>query len=299
MKEDYFIWTNILTYVIIFIGLFLISFIITLFLPKKTRKIMGFFIFITLAYYIASGYMVDVNRYDIDMGISNPVKIVQLSDLHLNTSCSYSVDNAIKLCNAQFPDIVVITGDFKTDLNQKNLTRENFKKLRHIHCDNIYVIWGNHDRFQDKEYMKKRFEECGMTVLEDRLVKLQKNFYIYGTSYGGINDKYILKALNRIPKKSKSVILTHSASALFVPRFNKDKLKNRDILFLAGHTHGGQIIFPWMNKKEFARKVFYMNILNGMTSVSGQKIYVSKGIGTTYAPVRFGVRPEITVFNIK
>ena len=260
---------------------------------------MRFFIFITLAYYIASGYIVDVNKYNIDMGLAEPVKIVQLSDLHLNTSCSYSVDNAIKKCNQEFPDIVVITGDFKTDLNKKNLTKDNFKKLRHIHCDNIFVIWGNHDRFQDKKYMENRFEECGMTILENNVVKLQKNFYICGTSYDGINDKYIQKALNRLPKKSKSIILTHSASALFLPHFKKNKLKDKEILFLTGHTHGGQIIFPWTDKKEFAQKWYYMDTLNGMTSVEGKKVYISKGIGTTYAPLRFGVRPEITVFNIK
>ncbi len=299
MKEDYFIWTNILTYVIIFIGLFLISLIISLFFPKKGRKFLGFLLFITLAYYIASGYIVDVNRYNIDMGITNPIKIVQLSDLHFNTSCPYSVDSAIKKCNAEFPDVVVITGDFKTDLNQKDLTKENFKKLKHIHCDNIFVILGNHDRFHDKSYMKKRFEDCGMVLLEDKPVKLQKNFYIYGTSYAGINPIYLNKAVNRLPKGSRSVVLTHSPSVLFMPKFRKEKLKNKKVLFLTGHTHGGQIVFPWTNKKEFAKQWFYIDTLSGMTSIEGQKVYISKGVGTTYGPFRLGVRPEITVFNIK
>ena len=299
IREDYFIWTNILTYIIIFIGIYLISLIFSLFFPKKGRRAIGILLFIVLGYYIVSGYIVEVNRYDIDMGIDKPLKIVQLTDFHLNTSCSYDINSAIKKCNAEFPDIVVITGDFKTDLDQKDLTRENFKKLRQIHCEKIYVIWGNHDRFHNSKHMHERFDECGMTVLEDRLVKLQKNFYIYGTSYSGIDPKHLNKALTRLPKGSKSLILTHSASPVFLPKFKKEKLKGKKVLFLTGHTHGGQIVFPWTNKKKFAEDRFYIDTLNGMTSIEGEKVYISKGIGTTYGPFRLGVKPEITVFNIK
>lgn len=66
-------------------------------------------------------------------------------------------------------------------------------------------------------------------------------------------------------------------------------------LILSGHTHGGQV------------KLF--NFIPFMPPGSGKyvsswykdqhkNLYVSKGIGTSILPIRFGARAEISVFNI-
>ena len=67
-------------------------------------------------------------------------------------------------------------------------------------------------------------------------------------------------------------------------------------LILSGHTHGGQVNLlgyvpytPWGSGK----------YLKGMYDQNNTKIYVSKGIGTTFLPIRFGAKAEIAVFYLK
>ncbi len=64
-------------------------------------------------------------------------------------------------------------------------------------------------------------------------------------------------------------------------------------LVLAGHTHGGQVRLPWFGPLEetISRGPFVM----GRYEVDGTMVYVSRGIGTSYLPVRFGCAPEIVV----
>ena len=66
--------------------------------------------------------------------------------------------------------------------------------------------------------------------------------------------------------------------------------------FLAGHTHGGQVrippfpppILPIANRRYAAGPV----ALGG-----GRDLYVSRGVGHLL-PLRFGVRPELTLFTL-
>jgi hypothetical protein len=76
----------------------------------------------------------------------------------------------------------------------------------------------------------------------------------------------------------------------------RKKLTEIDLI-LAGHTHGGQIRFPFIlnlvNLILTPRIVFR----NGLFESQGTKIYVNRGIGTAYLPIRFLCPPEVTVFR--
>jgi predicted MPP superfamily phosphohydrolase len=69
-------------------------------------------------------------------------------------------------------------------------------------------------------------------------------------------------------------------------------------LIVSGHTHGGQLKFPWLGAParfatsdlKYARGLFR----NGET-----QLYVSSGTGVIGLPLRFGVRPEIAVLRLR
>ena len=84
-------------------------------------------------------------------------------------------------------------------------------------------------------------------------------------------------------------------------RLAEDGESRRVDLYLAGHTHGGQIALPFygaiITLSEFGKKYE-----SGMYKVADIVLYVNRGIGMDGGPsprARFFARPEITVFEIK
>jgi predicted MPP superfamily phosphohydrolase len=71
-------------------------------------------------------------------------------------------------------------------------------------------------------------------------------------------------------------------------------------LVLSGHTHGGQIGIPGFahrfNVMSFSPH--YSVYARGLHRRDKSTLYVNAGLGTTGPPMRLGVRPEITVFEL-
>ncbi|MEJ2705392.1 MAG: hypothetical protein P8Z79_23375, partial [Sedimentisphaerales bacterium] len=71
-------------------------------------------------------------------------------------------------------------------------------------------------------------------------------------------------------------------------------------LYLAGHTHGGQVALPFygalVTLSEYGKEYE-----SGKYQVGTTTLYVNRGIGMEGGPVprvRFWARPEITVFEV-
>lgn len=62
---------------------------------------------------------------------------------------------------------------------------------------------------------------------------------------------------------------------------------------LAGHTHGGQVRIPFGGPVEqnLSRGPFVM----GRYDLPGRMLYISRGLGTSYLPLRFACPPEVVV----
>ncbi len=68
-------------------------------------------------------------------------------------------------------------------------------------------------------------------------------------------------------------------------------------LVLSGHTHGGQVRLPFVGPLWLppgGRKY-----VEGLFQLGTTQLYVSRGIGSVGAPVRFNCRPEITLFTLR
>lgn len=66
-------------------------------------------------------------------------------------------------------------------------------------------------------------------------------------------------------------------------------------LMLAGHTHGGQVALPWLGPVEpNVRSEIYRQ---GRYDFGGMTVYVSRGIGWSWMPLRFWAPPEIVLFE--
>ncbi len=69
-------------------------------------------------------------------------------------------------------------------------------------------------------------------------------------------------------------------------------------LILSGHTHGGQVILPFIGAvKTFSALGNGYN--KGLFEINGTKLFINRGIGMSVFPIRFLCPPEIAVFSFK
>jgi uncharacterized protein len=71
----------------------------------------------------------------------------------------------------------------------------------------------------------------------------------------------------------------------------------RVALTVAGHTHGGQVVLPFIGRP-FVRSPYGQRYTHGLVVEGARHLFVTTGIGTSIYPVRFGVPPEIAVLTI-
>jgi predicted MPP superfamily phosphohydrolase len=66
---------------------------------------------------------------------------------------------------------------------------------------------------------------------------------------------------------------------------------------LAGHTHGGQVALEFISP-EIAPSRLVTPYVAGWFQQPGGQLYVNRGIGTIFIPMRIGAPPEITVYQL-
>ena len=102
----------------------------------------------------------------------------------------------------------------------------------------------------------------------------------------GHTIKNVLSTLN-IFKEKPTVLLHHSPDGIkYANQHGVD-------LYLAGHTHAGQL-FPI---KYIANLLFAYN--KGLHNFKGTQIFVSQGAGTFGPPMRVGTKSEIALLKLK
>jgi predicted MPP superfamily phosphohydrolase len=69
-------------------------------------------------------------------------------------------------------------------------------------------------------------------------------------------------------------------------------------LVLSGHTHWGQIAFPFLAERINLSRLSY-RYTAGLYRDGDATLYVSPGLGTTGPPIRLGAPPEITVLRLR
>ncbi len=226
---------------------------------------------------------------------TNNLKIVQLSDLHLH-SINTALEELAKKLNQLKPDLIAITGDAIDEAENLHLLDEYFrlidKDIPKVAILGNWEYWGEMDLKKLKTVYKKH--NCTLLVNESK----QYQFGDKTLSVIGIDDfvggyaSYKLATDNFI-KSDYNIVLNHCPkySEQIVERCQKDNIS----FILSGHTHGGQIrlfnFIPFL--PEGSGKY-----VSGWYKELSPPMYVSKGIGTSMLPIRFGSRAEIAIFYL-
>lgn len=240
-----------------------------------------------------------VTRLEVEApGISRPVRIVQLSDIHVERTTRR--ERAIPgLVASLSPDMIVITGDFPNEsyINDPISKRDLRTLIGQLHAPlGVYGVNGNVD-VPSKDH--DLLDGLNIRLLNNEMIRLpQVGDHLVILGLDCIRDSHDRRELEELMKAVQpddySVLLYHKPDLAFTAR---------DLgidLYLAGHTHGGQVRVPFygaiVTNSRYG-KLFEM----GRYKLGEMTLFVSRGLGFTGggAPrIRFLAPPEIVVIDL-
>lgn len=219
-------------------------------------------------------------------------RIVHISDIHLKRFGKRE-KKVVEIINELNPSALFTTGDIASSDALKEVERFWWGiKTKY----GMWAVQGNweHKFSMTGERIKEIYKKYGVRLLINESDKLYiKDKYI---SIVGVDDPSTLHdnlslALEKIPENSVKILLSHSPSIL-------DEASRKGIsLILSGHSHGGQIAFPWIGSLVKPRDC--NGFISGKYRKNGTQIYVNRGIGTSILPIRLFCPPEITLLRLR
>jgi predicted MPP superfamily phosphohydrolase len=223
-------------------------------------------------------------------------KIALISDLHYDGESSAElVKEAVKSVNRFEPDIILLAGDYVTFSKESiEPCMEILKELKAK--TGIFAVLGNHDHSVGAMEVSDALRGIGASILMNshkRINREKEHIYIVGVDdiYWGVGN--IKKALVGMKYKNDfKILLSHIPDAAY-----EAETLMLDLV-LSGHTHGGQIKFPFY--KSFIKGRFiFSDLIEGEYTIGNTMLYVTRGLGTIGLPARFMSKPEVTEITLK
>jgi len=215
------------------------------------------------------------------------LRIGFLTDLHRSQTVSHEmVSAAVDMLMAEQPDLIVLGGDYVTFGDRKFVqpAAEAVAPLSAPH--GVFAILGNHDDDRD---MPAALSARGFTVLKDARTRI----IVRGEpmDFGGV--RYWTRRITDIARVMKGT-LPHAILLAHTPKRLAEAQQLAIPAVISGHTHGGQIVLPFVGA--IAAREF--PVIAGLAQRQGTTIFVSRGVGTVYIPVRINCPPEVAVLTL-
>jgi predicted MPP superfamily phosphohydrolase len=225
-----------------------------------------------------------------------PIRLALLSDIHVAgpDMPPQRLTRIVSQVNALEPDLVLIAGDLVSE--KRFATRiytpaEVVAPLGKLEAPlGVVAVPGNHDHWFDMPGLAAELRKHGITLLANAARRAGP------LVIGGLDDDYTgradlgatVAAMERL--QGAPIVLSHSPDPF--PR-----LPGSLGLMLAGHTHCGQIAYPWGGAP--AHMSDYGDRYGcGRIDEDGKVLIVGAGLGTSLIPVRLFTRPEIWLIEI-
>ncbi len=242
-------------------------------------------------------YLVDWSRHDIRKDRSPYIKLIQFTDLHIREIKAYHGWIARRIKREE-PDLLCFTGDSINHPRQLGLLEE-FLRMIPSEIPKV-VIMGNKEydgKITHEDYRKLFGKYNGKLLVNETVpfVKGDRRLNITGIDDFLNGSPDYSKAVSEADPSLETVILNHCPEYRDTIDLLNKKLKIPIKLILCGHTHGGQIQFFG---KEFYKPGGSGRYLDGWYESEESRMYVSKGVGTSYIPIRFGARAEAPIFYL-
>jgi predicted MPP superfamily phosphohydrolase len=237
-----------------------------------------------------------INNWRIDTGhnLTQPIKVLHISDIHYEEDTGPAVMAELaEIAGATKPDIIAITGD---------LTGENSvvtDRIRPVIIDGLerlsegrraYVTLGNHGHYTHTEKWLTALSRSSLELIEgySQVITIRGVDVCVRGLGDAFTDNY-----RHVPFSDDctgiKLTLTHDPEAV--------QIDPESGVYLAGHTHCGQISLPligapWMPTK--ASEEYWC----GYGSDGDKQWITSSGVGTTFIDVRIGTRASVELIEL-
>lgn len=223
-------------------------------------------------------------------------KIALITDIHLGTKFVdlKKLARIVKIVNSKNPDLIVICGD----LDAKSISKEKYsttqianilKNLKSKH--GVIAVMGNHD-YVPPSVVKNIYQKSNIILLENEDYYFSHNAKTLRIV--GFKDLWYFKSnpiqvVGMKDKTTPTVVLTHNPD--YFPQ-----MPNFVSLTLSGHTHGGEIVLPFIGSF-FIPSEYSQRYRNGYIIENNKHLFVSRGVATLSGG-RFLDPPEINILTL-
>lgn len=234
------------------------------------------------------------------------LRVALVSDIHRGgyNTMDYLVRVADEL-NRWRPDLVLMPGDFVFGSAMHFGEAAEFVARLRTRVAPLGTL-GNHDHWQGAREARRQLGAAGMHLLDngraflDERGELTPDAPRRGLCLAGVGDLWagspdLRQALDGIPEGMPRLLLSHNPD--FAEEPEAQEFRGRVDLMLSGHTHGGQVRLPVAGAPLLPSR-YGQKYAEGWCRGPRWPVYVSRGVGTTLLPVRFGVRPEVALFEL-
>ena len=224
-----------------------------------------------------------------------PLRVVQLTDIHAGIFMTRDmmrryVDQVIALN----PDVFVLTGDY---ISNSTVFFPGFvEEMARVSAPyGTFATMGNHEHWYGAiGYYRELFEKKGIHLLqnEHRVIGTERGrFAVVGIDDLRWGDPDLEAALRGLTSKVPTLLLSHR------PEIFPEAAERHIPLTLSGHYHGGQVKVSLFGE-DYSLAHLRTPYPEGLYRSGSSHLYVSRGIGTTFTPVRLNAPPEVTLFQL-
>jgi predicted MPP superfamily phosphohydrolase len=228
-----------------------------------------------------------------------PLRIALVSDFHCDATPGLE-ERLPGLIALEKPDAIVFAGDAVN--SKEGVPVFNACLARLAALAPLFAVRGNWDLASgmawndgpaDDAARASIFAGTGARVLDGEAACLRSGVWIAGIA-AHTHDDQVARALAPVPPGALRIFVAH-----YPDEIESAAARGAD-LYLAGHTHGGQVALPFYGALTTASR-YDKTYESGLYRVGETWLYVNRGIGTDGAGAprcRFCARPELTILEI-
>lgn len=228
----------------------------------------------------------EVTNHQVRLGPGKTkLRVAHISDLHTQGlgKLEQQLIHTIKTTNV---DLIIITGDIATPSGTEKGYQSVLEKLKAP--KGVFYVSGNWEYWEPIQNIEKLLKENNIYNLTNKTFQIEKNLWLIGFD----DSEEGLPQIDLIPKPNRNEIFI----GLFHSPIFFDKVAGRIPLSFAGHSHGGQIRFPFLSPFWVPQGTGRYDL--GWFEKEKSKLFVSRGIGTSILPIRFNCSPELAIIEI-
>lgn len=249
-------------------------------------------------------FWLDVTHHRLGTPHSEKIlRVVQISDLH-HSRWGWRERQVLDHLRQLKPDVLVLTGDYlerPEDLPAVVAFVANLPKVPAV------AVLGNWERMSgvDLSALFSKTGAHGIRWLVNESAVLdtpEGRLRVTGLDDAFSGDPDWERAMRGVPtdERLSHLVLQHTPvwRESLLAALEKNP-RRAPLAMLAGHTHGGQVNFwGWHPALPPGSGPYVAGWSREVKNKNAVPLYISRGIGVSVLPLRFGVRPEIAVFEV-